>query len=103
MNKLDIINLAIEKGYDYLHPTYLENYGDDVENWCVEMALLQKWLRDKYHIYIRVATNGLRMHFPMIEIVTLGSTQGCGGNIWRKYDSYEEALDEAIYEALTIL
>lgn len=66
-------------------------------------SLLQKWLREKFHIYCRVATNSLTCHFPMNEIADVDGTQMKGPSPLVIYKTYEEALEIGLQEALKLI
>jgi hypothetical protein len=66
-------------------------------------GLLQKWLREKYHLYVRVATNSITTHFPMIELAEVGGTHLKGPVYDKNYETYEEALEVGLQEALKLI
>lgn len=61
-------------------------------------SLLQKWLREKYHIAVEVAQMGIENFFPMNWILEIGGLKGI--RMHKKYKTYEEALEVGLYEAL---
>lgn len=67
-------------------------------------SLLQRWLRDKYHIHIHVADLGLEMWSNMIIKLDIDGTQGIGGDLGKKnYKTYELALEEGLKQALNLI
>lgn len=66
-------------------------------------SLLQKWLRDKYNINCRVASNSLSYHFAMIEILEVDGTRMCGPKEMKIFKTYEEALELGLQEALKLI
>jgi len=64
---------------------------------------LEMWLRKKYNIYVRVATNSLTSYFPMIEIVSVYGTQMKGPAYTKNYRTYEEAMEVALVEGLKLI
>jgi hypothetical protein len=66
-------------------------------------SLLKKWLRDKYHLYVRVGTTSLTTHFPMIELVEVDGTRLKGPVYIKNYQTYEEGLEVGLFEALKLI
>ena len=82
-------NLAMEKGFN--------------EDIVPTQSLLQKWLRKKHFIKVRVASNSRTSHFPMTELLELDGTKGCGPSYLKNYKTYEKALEKGLYEALKLI
>ena len=106
--------LAKEKGFnDYICST--DFYTPDGALLCNDFQysefsflapkqeLLKQWLRNKYHLYVRVATNSLTCHFPMIELVDVDGTQLRGPVYIKNYQTYEEALEVGLESALKLI
>jgi hypothetical protein len=66
-------------------------------------TLVQQWLREKYHLYVRVATNSITAHFPMIELAEVGGTHLKGPAYIKNYETYEDALEIGLQEALKLI
>lgn len=64
---------------------------------------LSDWLRKIYHIYVRVASNSLTSHFPMIEILTVDGAKMMGPPYTKNYKTYEEAMEVGLMEALKLI
>ena len=65
--------------------------------------VLKQWLREKYHLYVRVATNSITTHFPMIELAEVGGTMMKGPTYDKNYRTYEAALEVGLREALKLI
>lgn len=67
-------------------------------------SLVQKYLREKYHLHIHIADLGLYMWSNMIIALSIDGTQGKGGYLGKKnYKTYEESLESGLYEALKLI
>ena len=65
--------------------------------------MLKTWLRRKYHLNVRVASNSINTHFPMIELLEVGGTQLKGPAYNKNYKKYEDALEVGLFEALKLI
>jgi hypothetical protein len=65
--------------------------------------VLKQWLREKYHLYVRVAVNSISTYFPMIELAEVGGTQMKGPAYDKNYRTYEAALEVGLREALKLI
>lgn len=71
---------------------------------AISQSLLQKWLREKYHLHIHIADLGFEMWSFMIVKLHIDGTQGKGGDLGKKnYKTYEEALEIGLQEALKLI
>lgn len=67
-------------------------------------TMLQTWLRNEYHLHIRMAALGLKMWSFIIEQLTIDGTQFKGGDLGMKnYKSYEEALEIGLQQTLSLI
>ena len=66
-------------------------------------SLLQKWLREKHDINLRVASNSKTSHFPVNELLDLYKTIGYSQKDTKIYKTYEEALEKGLQEALKLI
>ena len=104
-----VAKLAKEKGFNYAYEFYdkdgkLEEFGM-VSGWCNStdenypaptQSLLQKWLRDKFKIYITIGVNyNTKGNIESFNYSIEGSILNKG-----VFESYEESLENAFYEAL---
>lgn len=64
---------------------------------------LQNILRKNHNINIRIASNSLTYHFPVIEILQEDGTQSNGPKEFIVYNNYEDALEKGLIEALKLL
>lgn len=106
--------LAYEKGFDefecvtdFYTPdgVLISNEYKNTMFKCIapRQEVLKQWLREKYHMYVKVATTSLTTHFPMIELAILGGTHLRGPAYDKNYKTYEEALEVGLYEALKLI
>lgn len=65
-------------------------------------SLLQKWLREKYHLFVCVAHNSLESHFPMIQLLDIDGSLLKGPPYLKNYKTHEEALEIGLQEALKL-
>jgi hypothetical protein len=100
--------LAKEKGFKAFDADfdYIKMYNNisKVDKYLPTQSLLQKWLRDKFHLDIRIASNSRTCHFPVIQLLEDGGTLGKGqkGQIIM-YQTYEKALEKGLQEALKLI
>ena len=67
-------------------------------------SLLQRWLREKYKLHIHIADLGLCMWSFMITELSVDGTQSKGGDLGKKnYNTYEQALEAGLLEALKLI
>ena len=66
-------------------------------------SLLQKWLRDKFHLDITIACNSLTSYFPVIQQLDVDGTTGKGPKYLNNYRTYKEALEVGLQEALYLI
>jgi hypothetical protein len=110
--------LAKEKGFDdwcsHFYGTYMgynglqnedssNKYNKEGNYAAPSQTELQAWLREKYHLYVHVATNSITTHFPMIQLAEVGGTQMKGPVYLKNYPTYEEALEVGLVEALKLI
>ena len=117
--------IAKEKGFDWeCNSAYLDlrPYKDDFSKEDFEtyvykqnhnakehrysapsLYLLEKWMRKNYHLHVRVACNNINSYFPMVEKIDVDGTELKGPNVTKNKKTYEGALEEGIYHALTLI
>jgi hypothetical protein len=90
-------------GADFDYLSQFKNTSQ-INTFLPTQSLLQKWLRDKFHLDVRVASNSLTCHFPIITLLEEGGCSGKGpkGQIII-YKTYEEALEIGLQEALKLI
>lgn len=67
-------------------------------------SALKKWIRDEYQIHITVADLGLHTWSTLIDKLMDRGTKCVGGKLGSKnFDTYEEALENGLYESLTLI
>ena len=116
-----VAKLAKEKGFDNIHVDvyYHINKGytlgyamcisevNKQTDGCLlapTQSLLQKWLREKHNILVEPCWEGTHEIYSInYRIIILGNTiykdfRGCFDG-----QSYEQALEEGLYEALTLI
>lgn len=96
---MDLIQLSKEKGFMSRYNLVKTNANYKF----LWMCEIQKWLRDKYHIYCRVASNSLTCHFPMNSILDIDGDKMMGPRYDKNYITYEGALEVGLYEALKLI
>ena len=106
----ELIDLCKSKGYDKFHPQWFENNKLSPETWYLELCLLQKWLRDVHKILVEVnyrnfSAKGAAGYFyvygtkgPLYSAKTY-----IGETVWKGYDIYEEALEDALCQVLKLI
>lgn len=62
-------------------------------------SLLQKWLREKHNIHIQILPYN---HKYLISILKYGQN-GSNPNFDNEFDTYEEALETGLFEALKLI
>jgi len=103
-----LIDLCKSKGYDKFHPQWFENNKLDPGTWYLELCLLQKWLREKYHFHIAIMPWDKTYWWYQIEdIDAYDSSKGAlikaESEEDKLYNSYEEALEAGLYQALKLI
>ena len=90
-------------GADFDYLSQFKNTSQ-INTFLPTQSLLQKWLRDKFHLDIRIASNSRTCHFPVIQLLEDGGTLGKGqkGQIIM-YQTYEKALEKGLQEALKLI
>ena len=81
-----------------LMPTYMKD-GKSYGEWSAPaQSLLQKWLRDvpRKYVYLTPASNGNETNTKWVHNMTHSSKV-------MLYDTYEEALEAGLYEALHLI
>lgn len=100
--------LAKEKGFNIYASKFYDKYGDlQVERPSFDIttnegnvasptqSLLQKWLREEHDIHIEIIPNKNKWHTVMYPLVCIDDVGHFGD-----WDTYEQALEEGLYEAL---
>jgi hypothetical protein len=116
--------LAKEKGFNIqTRPFYVEGrifdftpIHEDVQSadnahWCPTQSLLQKWLREKYHIIVEprfiggktTATAWYDYVIYMPDEYTTEYVWSLDSDLKMTYKTYEEALEQGLVEALKII
>jgi len=80
-----------------------DNLGYGITWSAPTQSLLQKWLREKHDINLRVASNSKTSHFPVNELLGLYKTIGYNQKDTKIYKTYEEALEQGLQEALKLI
>ena len=113
-----VANLAKDKGLfeneviEYYSEDYKEESCSGVRSFpkCTQ-SLLQKWLRDKHNIFVEPSLNFTSDDYPlwyncgvMSNIKDIDSFKWHGVECsYSFYETYEEALEVGLYEALKLL
>jgi hypothetical protein len=89
MNK-EAKKLARKKGYKYLFPSDIS---------------IQNWLRNKHNLNINIGhrTHSQTYYFSITGLYQKGEEGLLYSEIFSKYNTYDEALEKAIKEAIKIL
>jgi len=77
-------NNEFEEGQRYSAPT---------------QSLLQKWLREKYKIHVQILPYNQKYLLSLLKYGQNGSNP----NFDNEFNSYEEALEEGLFEALKLI
>jgi len=78
------------------------SYNEDEQYSAPTQSLLQQWLREKYHLDVYVASNGLYCYFPMIQLLEIDGTQMKSPKV-KIYKKWEDALETGLQEALKLI
>jgi len=92
----EIIELALKKGYRPRVGKSMalrKNYND--EDVLIRMTSIQKWLRDKYGIFLFI--------HPAYSYVISSDYSETITTRHFAFDSYEQALSEGIYKSLKLI
>ena len=118
-----IVRLANENGYGRLfNPDYFKNNEITEDSWLMELALLQKWLREYcwIHLYLEyefIDSDSYEYayaikYFPVRlennptksqRISAFRSLDVYGATYTGAWPTYEEAFSEGIYRALQLI
>lgn len=91
-----IVELSREKGYDRFHPDYFKNFSLEPVSWLLELTLLQKWLREAHSIHVFI-TKRYGWEYNVFTICPFGFEND------GTYNSYEEALEDGLKSALSLV
>lgn len=92
-------------------PDHSRKVSKDVYNECrshkypaSSQSLLQRWLRKEHQLHINVADLGLNTWSFLLSELQDGGTKNTGGHLGKvNYDTYEEALEVGLQEALKLI
>lgn len=99
--ELETAKLAKEKGFPL---TIIKPNGEYIIYSAPYQVELQDWLRDKHNIHIYVnhyefsVKSGNGYYFHIGKSIMNSNTKYTG-----KYESYEDALEDGLYEALKLI
>ena len=91
--------------FPYKPPRILKrNYGDEFTIFIAEaptQSLLQKWLREEYNIIVLVDYEGIDGYYYKFYSYKEGNKNYDASD--KNYNTYEEALEAGLYQALLLL
>ena len=99
---MDLIQKANKLGYKhYTEFTVeeLDNLSLENSNKQIEYYFIQKWLREKHNVHIQILPYN---HKYLISILKYGQN-GSNPNFDEEYNTYEEALEIGLQEALELI
>lgn len=106
--KFETATLAKKKGFDWYTSTYIDDEEDIIEDDTAPLigaipaptqSLLQRWLREVHKIHITITS--ISQESWQYHITKVGDSLGKLYN--EDYDDYEEALEDALVDALNLI
>ena len=89
---IDTLNMLLDKGFEYLiYPT---------------QSLAQKWLRETKNLHIEIYRNACGYGYVIVKASNgtwMEDGDAKGPNDGGNWDTYEEALEAGIFEALKLI
>ena len=89
---INTLNILLQKGFNYYHfPT---------------QSLAQKWLRETNNLHISIIRNACGYNYDICKAdngTHMASSVYKGTNDGEEWDSYEEALEAGLQEALKLI
>jgi len=70
---------------------------------CPTQNLLQRWLREKHNIHIALNNDDLNWNYQLFDLTQCNEEYNHLTGSFAGYKSYEEALEEGLYQALTLI